>query len=80
MDSWRIDRSEVSALIKYIQTLPEGRIVLLRKEPELLHRSAERLFTKPENRALAEVSDFQRVGSNHGRCQADRQVKEAVLP
>jgi hypothetical protein len=45
-----------------IQTLPEARTTLLSQELALLHRSAERFFSDPEDRALAEVSDFQGVG------------------
>ena len=30
----------------------------------LLHRSAERFFTEPEDRALADVSDFKGVGGS----------------
>jgi uncharacterized membrane protein len=45
-----------------IQTLPQERVILLRGELELLRRSAERFFTEPEDRALAEVSDFQGMG------------------
>jgi hypothetical protein len=40
--------------------------MLLRHELTLLHRSAERFFSEPEDRALAEVSDFQGVGGKHG--------------
>jgi len=35
----------------------------------LLGRSAERAFAEPEDRALAEVSDFQGVGGKHGEEQ-----------
>ena len=45
-----------------IRTLPEERIPLLRKELASLHRSAERFFSDPEDRALAEMSDSQGVG------------------
>jgi hypothetical protein len=48
-----------------IQTLSEDRSAMLRRELALLHRSAERFFVEPEDRALAEVSDFQGVG---GKC------------
>jgi uncharacterized membrane protein len=46
-------------------TLPEERSALLRKELQLLERSAERSFAEPEDRALAAISDFQGVGGNH---------------
>lgn len=44
------------------QTLPEERAASLRKELELVHRSTERFFSDPEDRALADVSDYQGVG------------------
>ena len=47
-----------------IQTLPEERAGLLRQELQLLHRSAERFFTEPEDRVLAEASDSQGVGES----------------
>jgi uncharacterized membrane protein len=47
-----------------IQTLPDHRTRLLHDELKLLHRSTERFFTEPEDRALADVSDFQGVGGN----------------
>jgi hypothetical protein len=56
-----------------IQTLPEERTALLRQELTLLHRSAERFFTEPEDRALADVSDFQGVGGKPMRGQTGRQ-------
>jgi uncharacterized membrane protein len=63
-----------------IQTLPQERTALLRQELELLHRSAERFFMEPEDRALAEASDLQGVGGKQGRSPVDRQVKQTRLP
>jgi hypothetical protein len=60
-----------------IQTLPGERTALLRQELALLHRSAERCFAEPEDRAMADVSDFQGVGGNQRRSQADRQAQDA---
>jgi hypothetical protein len=57
-----------------IQTLPEGRGSLLRRELTLLHRSAERFFTEPEDRALAGVSDLRGVGGSQGHAKADKRV------
>jgi uncharacterized membrane protein len=74
--SIQVARRLRAMLENLIQTLPEARAVLLRQELELLHRSAERFFTEPEDRALAEVSDSQGVGGKHGRSQADRQGGE----
>ena len=39
---------------------------------------AERFFTEPEDRGLAEVSDFQGVGGKHAHNQPDRQLKKAT--
>jgi uncharacterized membrane protein len=46
-----------------IQALPAERTQLLRQELSLLHRSAERSFPEPEDRALAAVGDPQGVGA-----------------
>jgi hypothetical protein len=48
-----------------IHKLPSTRTELLRQELTLLHRSAERFFSEPEDRAFAEISDAQGVG---GKC------------
>jgi uncharacterized membrane protein len=53
-----------------IRTLPEHRVGLLRKELALLHRSAERFFTDPDDLALAEVCDLQGVGGSKGAEEA----------
>jgi uncharacterized membrane protein len=60
------------------QTLPKERTVLLDAELKLLDRSAERFFSEPEDRALAEGSDFQGVGGKHVVNQSDRQIKKAI--
>jgi uncharacterized membrane protein len=78
--SIQVARRLRAMLENLIQTLPKERTALLRQELEVLHRSAERFFTDPEDRALAEISDFQGVGGKHGPSQPDRQVKEATLP
>lgn len=61
-ESIQIARRLRAMLENLIQTLPEARAPLLRRELALLHRSAERFFAEPEDRALAEISDFQGVG------------------
>jgi uncharacterized membrane protein len=61
--SIQIARRLRAMLEDLIQTLPEERAGLLRQELSLLHRSAERFFAEPEDRALAEIGDFQGVGS-----------------
>jgi uncharacterized membrane protein len=67
--SIQVARRLRAMLENLIQTLSEERGALLRQELNLLHRSAERFFTEPEDRALAEVSDFQGVGGKQGRRQ-----------
>ena len=63
-----------------IQTLPDERASLLRQELSLLHRSAERFFPEPEDRALAEVGDSQGVGSKCGHGSQCLELREARLP
>ena len=69
--SIQIARRLRAMLENLIQTLPPERAPLLRQELTLLHRSAERFFTEPEDRAMAEVSDFQGVGGKQGPGQVD---------
>jgi uncharacterized membrane protein len=78
--SIQVARRLRAMLENLIQTVPQERAVLLRQELELLHRSAERFFTEPEDRALANVSDFQGVGGKHAPSQPDRHTKEATPP
>lgn len=73
--SIQVNRRLRAMLENLIQVLPESRSRLLRGELNLLRRSAERFFTEPEDRAMAEVSDSQGVGGKGGRDQADRQVR-----
>jgi uncharacterized membrane protein len=67
--SIQVNRRVRAMLENLIQTLPESRGARLRQELIILHRSSERFFTEPEDRALADVSDFQGVGG--GRRQAN---------
>jgi uncharacterized membrane protein len=76
--SIQVARRLRAMLENLIQTVPEERAALLRQELKVLQRSAERFFTDPEDRALADISDFQGVGGKHGRSQLNRQVKEAA--
>jgi uncharacterized membrane protein len=64
-ESIQIARRLRAMLENLIQTLPEPRAARLYKELALLRRSAERFFSEPEDRALAEVADFQGVGGKH---------------
>jgi uncharacterized membrane protein len=61
-ESIQIARRLRAMLDNLIQTLPEPRVALLRQEMTLLQRSAERVFSEPADRALAEVGDLQGVG------------------
>src|SRR5262249_55074682 len=63
--SIQIARRLRAMLANLIHTLPPSRAALLRRELVLLQRTSERLFADPEDRALAEVSDFQGVGGKH---------------
>jgi uncharacterized membrane protein len=63
--SIQIARRLRAMLEDLIQALPAVRTALLRQELALLHRSAERCFDEPEDRALAEVRDWQGVGGKH---------------
>ena len=74
-ESIQIARRLRAMLENLIQTLPEARAARLRQELALLHRSAERFFSEPEDRALAEVGDFQGVGGKH-----EEKVGQAFQP
>jgi uncharacterized membrane protein len=66
-ESIQIARRLRAMLENLIQNVPEARAKLLRHELTVLDRSAERFFTEPEDRVLAEVSDFQGVGGKQGQ-------------
>jgi uncharacterized membrane protein len=66
-ESIQVARRLHALLENLIATLPESRGTLLRRELALLHRSAQRAFSEAEDRALAEVSDYQGVGGNMER-------------
>jgi len=68
-ESIQVARRLRAMLEALIPAVPEARAVLLRQELALLHRSAERAFVEPEDRALAEVRDFQGVGGKLGKEQ-----------
>ena len=71
--SIQVSRRLRAMLENLIQTLPDERAPLLTRELSLLHRSAERFFPEPEDRALAEISDSQGVGSKCGHDPKRRQ-------
>jgi uncharacterized membrane protein len=60
--SIQVARRLRAMLENLIQTLPEERAGPLRRELQILKRSAERFFQEPEDRVLADVSDSQGVG------------------
>jgi uncharacterized membrane protein len=62
--SIQIARRLRAMLENLILTLPEARAPLLRTELALLQRSSARFFAEPEDRALADVGDFQGVGGS----------------
>jgi uncharacterized membrane protein len=64
--SIQIARRLRAMLENLIQILPAERGVILRRELELVQRSVDRFFQEPEDRAHADVSDFQGVGGKHG--------------
>ena len=64
--SIQVARRLRAMLENLIESLPEERERATSPELALLHRSAERFFAEPEDRALADVSDFQGVGGKHG--------------
>jgi uncharacterized membrane protein len=65
--SIQVTRRLRAMLENLIQTLPEERAALLRQELELLQRSSQHFFREPEDRALAEVSDYKGVGGRHSK-------------
>jgi uncharacterized membrane protein len=79
-ESIQVARRLRAMLENLIQTLPESRAALLRQELTLLHRSAERFFTEPEDRVLADVSDFQGVGGKHEERRGRRDASRAEPP
>jgi uncharacterized membrane protein len=78
--SIQIARRLHAMLDNLIQTLPEHRIPVLQQELDLLRRSAERFFTEPEDRALAEIGDSQGVGSRCAQGQKCHKSNEAKSP
>jgi uncharacterized membrane protein len=72
--SIQVARRLRAMLENLIQSLPEERAARLRPELALLHRASERCFSEPEDRALADISDFQGVGGKHGQSERARDV------
>jgi uncharacterized membrane protein len=67
-DSVQVMRRLRAMLENLIETLPERRTPLLRKELELLTSSSQRTFADREDQILAEISDLQGLGGGqHGK-------------
>jgi uncharacterized membrane protein len=76
--SIQVARRLRAMLESLIEGLTDERAALLRVELALLDRSAQRFFAEPEDRALAEISDFQGVGGRHGQSRTARETGEAI--
>jgi uncharacterized membrane protein len=76
-ESIQVARRLRAMLEDLIQALPDEREPLLRQELDLLHRSAERFFSEPEDRALAAVSDLQGVGGKSDKKQSRGTLDDA---
>lgn len=63
--SIQIARRIRAMLENLIETLPEERTVLLRRELAVLQRTTERFFVEPEERALAAAGDSQGMGGTN---------------
>jgi uncharacterized membrane protein len=79
-ESIQIVRRLRAMLENLIQTLPEERTALLRQELLVLQKAAERFFPEPEDRALADVSDFQGVGGKYDQRRPRRSAPESPGP
>jgi uncharacterized membrane protein len=77
-DSIQVMRRLRAMLENLIETLPEARAPLLRKELALLENSARRTFPDLDDQTLAEVSDMQGMGgSRDGRRREQEQTEGA---
>ena len=72
--SIQIVRRLRAMLENLIETLPEERTALLRRELDLLQRTADRFFTEPEERALAAAGDSQGMGGASEWCHKRREL------
>ena len=64
-DSVQVMRRLKAMLENLIETLPEQRAPLLRKELRLLAASSRRIFTELDDRTLADTSDLQGIGGSN---------------
>lgn len=79
-DSIQVMRRLRAMLENLIETLPEIRVPLLRKELDLLECSSMRTFPDVADRALAAVSDLQGIGGSRVWWRAEVAGVEAVRP
>ena len=70
-NSIQVARRLRAMLENLIRALPQPRRSVLHDELSLLHKTATRSFTEPEDRAMAEVSDFQGVGGSNSQLGSD---------
>jgi uncharacterized membrane protein len=78
--SIQVARRMRAMLESLIDSLPLERVALLRRELALLHRASERFFSEPEDRALADISDFQGVGGKPGLLPTRMEPDKMSLP
>jgi uncharacterized membrane protein len=79
-ESIQIARRLRAALEILIEALPESRGALLRQELALLHRSAARFFTEPEDRVIAYVSDVHGVVGTQGHAKGNSGSRTSATP
>lgn len=65
-ESIQVARRLRAMLDNLIRSVPPERAEPLHRELKVLHESAQRAFSDPEDRALADVGDAQGVGASHG--------------
>ncbi|HSZ55480.1 MAG TPA: DUF2254 domain-containing protein [Tepidisphaeraceae bacterium] len=77
-DSIQVVRRLKAMFLDLIQSLPDNRAATLRRQLNLLHRTCERSFAEPEDRASAEIGDFPGRGRYGGTERSRRpQLKRA---
>jgi uncharacterized membrane protein len=77
-ESIQVARRLRAMLEDLIETLPESRAVLVRREMALLRRSTERFFSDPEDRALADVGDLQGVGGKQANAHLPPGIQDSA--
>jgi uncharacterized membrane protein len=77
--SIQVARRLRAMLENLIPSLTDEQAALLGRELALLRRSAERFFSEPEDRALADISDLQGVGGKHGQSPNPNDTSKPTL-